>query len=84
MSLLNKVPRMPKCPSALSAQVPKCPSALSVQVLKCLSALIVRVPKCLKCPSALRVPSKFPSALQVPECHKCPSARVPSECSPSV
>ena len=28
MSLLNKVPRVPKCP--LSARMPKCPSALGV------------------------------------------------------
>ena len=67
MCLLNKVPRVPKCPSALSAQVPRRPYAW--------------VPKCLKCPSA-RVPFKFPSALQIPECHKSPSARVP-KCLPS-
>ena len=81
-SLLNKVPRVTKCPSA------QCPSALWVP--KCLRG---KVPNCLECPSA-QVPfectsassaesswvGECPSALWVHECLKCPSAlsaRVP-------
>ena len=48
-SLLNNVPRVPKCLSVLIAQV-----------LKCQSALSDRVPECLMCPKA-RVPFKFPN-----------------------
>ena len=84
LSLLNKVPRVPKYPSALVPKCSKCPSgsvlkclsALSAQVPKYPSVLSVHVPKYLKCSSAgvpkcppsTGVPSKYLSALQVPEC----------------
>ena len=48
VSLLNKLPQTPKCPSTLSGQVPKCPKCLSAQVLNY-----------FKSPSALRVPPSF-------------------------
>ena len=92
-SLLNKVPRVHKCPSA---QVPEyqmpwvsvCPSARVTQVRECPSALSTRVPfKCLsvevpKCPLSTRVSKclECPSAHQVPECPSALSARVPLEC----
>ena len=38
LSLLNKVPRVPKCPSAFSARVLKCLSDLSAQVPECPNA----------------------------------------------
>ena len=62
VSLLNRVPRVPKC---LSVRVFKCPSSA-----KCQSAL--RVSDCLKYPSA-QAPFEYPSVpnaqvLWVPEC----------------
>ena len=79
LSLLNKLPRVPKRPIArvpeclecLSAQEPKCSKCPSVWVPKCLSALSAQVPKCL---SVLNV--------RVPKYLKCRSAAVP-ECPPS-
>ena len=76
VSLLDKVPRVPKCPSAQvlfecpSVQVPERPSAQVSWVSEYPSAL--GVPKCLKYPSALsaRVP-KCPSSARVPECLEC-------------
>ena len=64
-SLLNKVPQMPTCSSALSAQVPKSPkcpsdwSAINPQVPECLSS--VQVPS--ECPNAW-VPFKSPPSTQ--------------------
>ena len=73
-SLLNKVPRLPKCTSVwvsecLSTQVPEYPSAQVPWVFECLSTL--RVPECLEylqCPTAQEpwVPECPWSALWVP------------------
>ena len=58
---------MPKCPSVHVPWVPECPSVLSA-----------RGPESLKCPSALRAPSKCPSILRVLKCSL--SAQVSTEC----
>ena len=65
LSLLHKVPRVSKCPSALSAQVSKCPSALQVPEWP----PNFRVPRCS--PSALWVFSRCLSA-QVSWMFECP------------
>ena len=69
MSLLHKVPWVPKC---LSALVPKCLNALSVWVSKYLKCPSARVPS--ECPSALWVLSKRPSAWVLSKYLKCLSA----------
>ena len=66
-SLLNKLPRLPKC---LSVWVPKCPSSW---VPKCPSALSIRVPKCS---SSARLPWVTP----VPDCPNALSSWVPLDC----
>ena len=78
LRLLNKVLRVPKCPSALNAQVPswhKCPSSLNVQrswylnapVLECLSTLSARV--FFECPTSALWELKCLSSLREPfEC----------------
>ena len=84
-SLLNKVPRLPKCSSAgvpkcpSSARVPKRLSAFSVRVLKCPSG--VRVSQVSKCPSvwSARVP-KSPLSARVPKCPECWSVDVLFKC----
>ena len=75
LSLLNKVPQVPRVPKCLIAQVPKClecPSALQMsECFKCPSAQVPWVPKCL---SAIRVPKCL-------RCPECPSTlRVPQKC----
>ena len=68
-SLLNRVPRVPKCPNAL--QVTEC---LGVWLLKFTCVASFWVPECLKC-SSVKV-FKCPSASSVPllECLEFPSA----------
>ena len=83
VSLVNKVPHMLTCPSALSAwsaQVPDCPSAWVLSVPKCLSALSALSDRVhFECTSsALRV-TKCLSTLWVPKCLS--TLRERSECS---
>ena len=68
LSLLNKVPRVPRVPKCLSAQVP----------FECLNTQVLWVPKC---PSA-QVPFECPSvpSAQVPKCLEFPSSQVPFKC----
>ena len=73
-SLLNKVPRVFKCPSA---RVPQYPSVL--RVAECLKCFSDQEPKCLECFSA-QVTFKCPSAL-VLGCSSAMSAQLLLECS---
>ena len=87
MSMLNKLPQVPRVPKFPSAWVPKCP--LSTQVPKCLSAQVPNYLECpivqvlFKCPSASSAPMpKCPNALSFQVPFKCPSIAlwVPFEC----
>lgn len=81
MSLLNKMPPVPPCPSVWVPKFllgAKCPSALSARVPKRpSSARVPRVPKYLSALSA-RVPLECPSVQVALECPL--SAQLPSEC----